>query len=68
MALILSTERDLPWDLSAEEVWQVYNGLDCAITHQVLSNLRPLLTKQTGAIYKFQMELQVLAIEMMQRG
>lgn len=68
MALILSTDRYLPLDLSAEETWQVYNGLDCAITHQAYTSLRPLLSNMTGSVYQFQMELQVLAIEMMQRG
>lgn len=68
MALILSTERDLPLDLSPEEVWQVYNGLDCAITSQAYSGLLPLLRKETGEVYNFQMECQVMALEMMTRG
>lgn len=44
---------------------QIYNGLDCCITHEVLEALRPLGQPQ---IYSFARALQAPVLDMMQRG
>lgn len=68
MALILSTANALP-DLSQDEILQVYNGLDCCITHQIHSGLLPLLRPHTSRIYAFESNLlRTVAMEMMLRG
>ena len=44
---------------------QIYNGLDCCITHEVLEALRPL---GQPPIYDFARALQAPVLDMMQRG
>ena len=44
---------------------QIYNGLDCCITHEVLEALRPLGQPR---IYSFARALQAPVLDMMQRG
>src|SRR5258707_3498539 len=47
---------------------QVYNGLDCAITAEVLDVLLPQLDNHTAATYNFSRALQGPALEMRLRG
>jgi DNA polymerase-1 len=49
--------------LAANE--QIYNGLDCCITHEVLNAIRPLGQPK---IYDFARALQAPVLDMMQRG
>lgn len=67
MALIISTSSTPP-TLSSDEVLYVYNGLDCCVTSQIFSHLSTLIDPQRRLVYNFEMELQVLALEMMERG
>src|SRR6516164_1644399 len=50
-----------------EEEW-VYNGLDCAVTSEVLEALLPQLDASTSATYDFSRALQGPALEMRVRG
>src|SRR5258707_15578551 len=47
---------------------QVYNGLDCCVTSEVLDVLLPQLDNHTAATYRFSKELQGPALEMRLRG
>src|SRR5258707_12510694 len=47
---------------------QVYNGLDCCVTSEVLNVLLPQLDNHTTATYRFSKELQGPALEMRLRG
>ena len=60
-------------DLNLEDLdeWissQVYNGLDCCVTRELLDVLQPQLDKHTGATYDFERELQGPILEMRLRG
>lgn len=58
------TPEDLtPWERDA-----VYNGLDCAVTAEVLEALLPQLDNQTRATYEFSKALQGPVLEMGLRG
>src|SRR5579863_1913195 len=46
---------------------QIYNGLDCALTHEVWGELHRL-HKRPPEIYGFERALQAPALEMMLRG
>lgn len=65
---IIDTSLMGPTDLSAWEREQVYNGLDCAVTFEVLDALLPQLNNQTAATYAFSKELQGPVLEMRLRG
>lgn len=65
---IIDTSLSLPKDLTTFEKDQVYNGLDCAVTLEVLNQLLPQLDNHTGATYNFSRELQGPALEMRLRG
>lgn len=47
---------------------QIYNGLDCAVTYEVLEQLLPQLDATTSRTYLFSRELQGPALEMRLRG
>ena len=47
---------------------QVYNGLDCCVTVEVLEALLPKLTEVTGATYDWACRLQAPILEMELRG
>jgi DNA polymerase I-like protein with 3'-5' exonuclease and polymerase domains len=50
------------------ELDQIYNGLDCAVTYEVLEVLLPQLDSHTAATYRFSRSLQGPALEMRLRG
>ena len=69
MARIIHTERSTPADIPDQ--WsrdQVYNGLDCCVTAEVLEACLPQLDPTTSATYDFSRALQGPAIEMALRG
>ena len=68
MAKIIDTSLVDPEDLSSWEKDQIYNGLDCAITAEVLDVLLPQLDNHTAATYVFSRELQGPVLEMRLRG
>ena len=47
---------------------QVYNGLDCCVTREVLDVIEPQLDKETQATYDFERALQGPILEMRLRG
>ena len=65
---IINTSTVKPSDLSKWEADQVYNGLDCVITAEVLDALLPQLDDHTAATYAFSKALQGPALEMRLRG
>jgi len=65
---IISTDSVQPKDLSRWEQDQVYNGLDCCVTAEVLDALLPQLDNHTAATYSFSKALQGPALEMRLRG
>jgi DNA polymerase-1 len=65
---IIDTSRDSPEDLSPWERSQVYNGLDCCITREILDKLLPQLDEYTEATYTFERQLQGPVLEMRLRG
>lgn len=68
MARIINTSTIAPTDLSKWEADQVYNGLDCVITAEVLDALLPQLDAHTTNTYAFSRALQGPALEMRLRG
>lgn len=46
----------------------VYNGLDCAVTLEILHNIQPQLSNLTTATYEFEKSLQGPVLEMNMRG
>lgn len=65
---IIHTHTMTPEDFDGWTQDQVYNGLDVAITSDVLENLRPQLDKLTSATYEFSKSLQGPVLEMRLRG
>ncbi len=65
---VIDTSVMQPGQLSQWEREQVYNGLDCAITHEVWQCIHPSLNNQTNATYQFSKELQGPVLEMRLRG
>src|ERR1019366_4790761 len=65
---IIHTDTSKPTDLSPFEREQVYNGLDCCVTAEVLDALLPQLDPYTQATYSFSKALQGPALEMRLRG
>lgn len=60
-----STPDDIPDQWTRD---QVYNGLDCCVTSEVLDVLLPQLDNHTAATYNFSKSLQGPALEMRLRG
>ena len=54
--------------LSAHEILQIYNGLDCALTSEVLDNLKPQLDEETCRVYRFEKALQEPVLFMQKIG
>jgi len=65
---IIRTDEVDPKSLSSWEREQVYNGLDCCVTAEVLDQLLPQLDNHTTATYNFSKELQGPILEMRLRG
>lgn len=65
---IIKTDEASPGDLTQWEADQVYNALDCLVTHEVLHELLPQLDNHTAATYNFSRELQAPVLEMRLRG
>src|SRR6516225_4976912 len=47
---------------------QIYNGLDCCVTRELLDLLQPQLDQHTAATYDFERDLQGPVLEMRLRG
>lgn len=65
---IIYTDEARPEEQSAWEKDQIYNGLDCMMTSEILDVLLPQLDNQTAATYSFERELQAPVLEMRLRG
>lgn len=65
---IIDTNKVNPQDLKPWEREQVYNGLDCCVTAEVLDVLLPQLDNQTRSTYEFSKSLQGPVLEMRLRG
>ncbi len=65
---IIQTAEINPADLSAQQREWVYNGLDCAVTYEILETLLPQLDNSTTATYEFSRLLQGPVLEMRCRG
>lgn len=65
---IIDTSQTTPTSLSAWEREQVYNGLDCCVTNEVLGVLKQQLDNRTDYIYRFAKSLQAPVLEMRLRG
>lgn len=65
---VVRTEEIGPDTLSPFETYQVYNGLDCALTVEIYQALQPFRTPQVEASYQRTLSLQAPAIHMMLRG
>lgn len=65
---IIQTSESQPGELDAFEREVVYNGLDCAITLEVLEGLLPQLDHHTSQTYDFSRALQGPTLEMRLRG
>ncbi len=66
---IICTDESNPEDV--HDNWtldQIYNGLDCAITSEVLETILPQLDSDTRETYAFSRALQAPALEMRLRG
>ena len=69
MAKIIRTDKVTPTNVKLQwEKDQVYNGLDCCVTYEVLDALLPQLDNHTAATYNFSRALQGPALEMRLRG
>src|SRR6267154_1179180 len=65
---IIQTDKVSPDDLDSWTRSQVYNGLDAAVTMEVLEVLQPQLDNQTASTYAFSRSLQGPVLEMRLRG
>lgn len=65
---IIDTSTTDPLALTGWERDQVYNGLDCCLTAEILDVLLPQLDNLTGPTYRFSKALQGPALEMRLRG
>lgn len=65
---IIDTSTTLPTDLTPFEREQVYNGMDCCVTAEIIEVLLPQLDEHTSATYDFSRALQGPALEMRLRG
>lgn len=69
MTRIIHTDQSRPDDLTNQwERDQVYNGLDCCVTAEILDAMLPQLDPTTAATYAFSKALQGPVIEMKCRG
>ena len=68
MRIIRTHERSPNDEISGMEREWIYNGLDCAVTYEVLEVLLPQLDDHTRQTYNFSRALQGPALEMRLRG
>lgn len=68
MAKIIDTSTTDPNSLSEWDRQQIYNGLDCCLTHEIFQIIHPQLDANTGPTYEFSKSLQGPALEMRLRG
>ena len=54
--------------LSADDASWIYNGLDCAVTFEILEQLRPQLDSTTAATYRQSLAKQAPILDMKMRG
>jgi len=67
MRIIQTNDLDIN-NLSDWDADQIYNGLDCAVTRELVDVLTSQLDKETAATYAFERELQGPILEMRLRG
>lgn len=67
MPLIDSTKADLS-NLTANQIYWLYNGLDCAVTHELKLELDSIIDQDAKRVYNLERSLQAPALEMMRRG
>lgn len=68
MAIIIRTDQlDRKASTGNLREW-AYNGLDCAVTLEIVNELRPLLDNISGGTYGFSRALQAPVLEMSMRG
>src|SRR5687767_14657674 len=65
---IIETDLITPDKLTPFEREQVYNGLDCCVTAELIDILLPQLDNQTASTYAFSRALQGPVLEMRLRG
>jgi DNA polymerase I-like protein with 3'-5' exonuclease and polymerase domains len=65
---VIETAHEKPEALSAQEREWVYNGMDCAVTAEVLEVLLPQIDNHTASTYRFSLDLQAPVLEMRVRG
>lgn len=66
---IIRTDQTSPNSIpDPEKLEDIYNGLDCAITSEVLQTILPQLDETTRHTYDFSRALQAPALEMRLRG
>lgn len=66
---IVETDKASPTDFKTQwEREQIYNGLDCCVTAEVLDQLLPQLDNNTASTYAFSRALQGPVLEMRLRG
>lgn len=65
---IIDTSTTSPEDLTPFERDQVYNGLDCCVTAELIDILLAQLDNQTSSTYAFSKSLQGPVLEMRLRG
>lgn len=58
----------IPPEWSADQVYHAYNALDCAITLEVLGEIKPQLDEIDRPTYELTKSFQAVALEMMLRG
>ena len=68
MARIINTSLTDPYELKGFDRDMVYNGLDCACTHEILAPMLAQLDETTSPIYAFERDLQGPVLEMGLRG
>lgn len=69
MARIIRTDQiEDPKNLSHNDREWVYNGLDCAVTLEVLRAIKPQLDEVTQKTYEFSLALQAPVLDMTTRG
>ena len=55
-------------ELSPNEVYWVYNGLDCCLTAEIRHKLTAMMDDTARATYEQHMRMQAPILEMMMRG
>jgi len=68
VAKIINTATANFDDFTADEFHWVYNGLDCAVTHEIFTEMRSQADNATLTTYEFSKSLQAPVMEMNLRG